>query len=278
MAFHELAVLLLLLQIQIIAVCWLVPSGNGAYTNHTTTVPVVSCLPDQASALLQLKQSFYVTNYSIIAFRSWRTGTDCCRWEGVHCDDSDGRVTSLDLGDGGLESGGLSTALFRLTSLRYLNLGGNCFNGSQLPATGFERLTELTHLNLSSSSFSGDIPIGVGRLRNLVSLDLSTAFRILDLADDGYRLSFASFQGFRLVESNLRRLIANHSSLLELRLGMVNLLNNRGEEWCNALANYTPNLQVLSLPECKLYGSISSSLSRLSSLALIDLRHNYLFG
>jgi Leucine-rich repeat (LRR) protein len=186
-------------------------------------------------------------------------------------------VTSLDLGDCGLESGGLSPALFELTSLRYLNLGGNDFNGSQLPATGFERLTELTHLNLSSSSFSGEIPVGVGRLSNLVSLDLSSAFHILDLADDGYRFSWASSSP-GLVELNLGSLIANLSSLLELRLGFVDLSNYGGDEWCDALANCTPNLQVLSLPFCYLQGPISGSFSRLSSLVLIDLRHNHLDG
>jgi len=230
---------------------------RGAYTNHTTITAslVPPCLPDQALALVQLKQSFSVTNYSTMPFRSWRLGTDCCGWEGVHCDHSnsnDGRrVTSLDLGDCGLLSGGLSPALFKLTSLRYLNLGGNSFNGSQLPAAGFERLTELTHLNLSSSSFSGEIPTGIGSLRNLVSLDLSAAFDILDLADDGYSFNYA---GNWLVEPNLARLIANLSSLLELRAGFVNLSNNPATEWCNALANYTPNLQVLSLPFCQLQG------------------------
>ncbi|CAD6239772.1 unnamed protein product [Miscanthus lutarioriparius] len=284
MAFHELPVLLLqLLQIiqlvVVLALCSLVPpgAGGGAYTNHTTiTASVLPCLPDQALALLQLKQSFSVTNYSTMAFRSWRPGTDCCGWEAVHCDHSnDGHVTSLDLGDCGLLSGGLSPALFKLTLLRYLNLGGNCFNGSQLPAAGFERLTELTHLNLSSSSFSGEIPTGIGSLRNLVSLDLSAAFDILDLADDGYSFNYA---GNWLVEPNLARLIANLSSLLELRAGFVDLSNNPAMEWCNALANYTPNLQVLSLPFCQLHGPISASLSRLSSLVLIDLRKNHLDG
>jgi hypothetical protein len=129
MALHELPVLLLLLQIiqlVVVALCSLVPpgSGGGAYTNHTTITAssVLPCLPDQALALVQLKQSFSVTNYSTMPFRSWRLGTDCCGWEGVHCDHSnsnDGRrVTSLDLGDCGLLSGGLSPALFKLTSLR----------------------------------------------------------------------------------------------------------------------------------------------------------------
>ena len=142
------AVSQLLLQIHLaITACSLLPSSAGAYT---AAAPPVPCLPDQAAALLRLKRSFAATDYSAVAFRSWRAGTDCCRWTGVRCGHHDGRVTSLDLGDLGLKSGGLEPALFDLTSLRYLNLGSNDFNGSQLPFTGFEQLAELTHLNLSS--------------------------------------------------------------------------------------------------------------------------------
>ncbi|XP_025878749.2 receptor-like protein 9DC1 isoform X2 [Oryza sativa Japonica Group] len=128
------------------------------------------CSPDQATALLQLKRSFTVNTASATAFRSWRAGTDCCHWAGVRCDDDDNdaaasgstgrRATSLDLGGRGLQSGGLDAAVFSLTSLGYLNLGGNDFNASRLPAVGFERLTELTHLNISPPSFTGQIPAG----------------------------------------------------------------------------------------------------------------------
>jgi len=112
------AVSQLLLQIHLaITACSLLPSSAAA--------PPVPCLPDQAAALLRLKRSFVATDYSTIAFRSWRAGTDCCRWTGVRCGHFDGRVTSLDLGDLGLKSGGLEPALFDLTSLRYLNLGSN---------------------------------------------------------------------------------------------------------------------------------------------------------
>jgi hypothetical protein len=87
--------------------CSLLPSlGASAYTGnqHTATMPPVPCSPDQATALLRLKRSFTATNYSIVAFRSWRAGTDCCRWTGVRCGHRDSRVTSLDLGDRGLKS------------------------------------------------------------------------------------------------------------------------------------------------------------------------------
>uniref|UniRef100_K3XS53 Disease resistance R13L4/SHOC-2-like LRR domain-containing protein n=1 Tax=Setaria italica TaxID=4555 RepID=K3XS53_SETIT len=52
---------------------------------------------------------------------------------GVVCGDDDGYVISLDLGDRGLESSALDHVIFSLTSLRYLDLALNDFNGSQLP-------------------------------------------------------------------------------------------------------------------------------------------------
>ncbi|KAK3143200.1 hypothetical protein QOZ80_4BG0359890 [Eleusine coracana subsp. coracana] len=103
----------------VIVFCSLLPSPLSAFTtNHTVSAPSVQCLPDQVSALIRLKRSFVTTDYSVIAFRSWRVGTDCCHWEGIRCDQEDGRVTSLDLGYCGLESSRLDPVVFELTSLR----------------------------------------------------------------------------------------------------------------------------------------------------------------
>jgi hypothetical protein len=105
------------------AACSLLPSSPaaGAFTsNNTAAVAQVLCLQNQETALLRLKRSFTATSDdSIAAFRSWKAGTDCCSWAGVRCGDADGRVTSLDLGNWGLESAaGLDPALFDLSSLR----------------------------------------------------------------------------------------------------------------------------------------------------------------
>ncbi|KAE8780096.1 hypothetical protein D1007_46768 [Hordeum vulgare] len=271
---EPLLLFLLLLQIHLVVVCSLV----SPTTNHTAVPAILPCLPDQASALIRLKWSFSNTQESITAFRSWRPETDCCRWEGIRCDDANGHVTSLDLAERGLQSGRLNHALFDLTSLAYLNLAYNDFNGSQLPSIGFERLVKLTHLNLSSSSFDGQIPRGVRRLTNLVILDFSTRFDIIESLDDGYYSSIlADSPNARLLELNLQALVENLSHLRELHLGRVDLSNN-GAHWCNALAKSSPELFVLSLPFCGLSGSICDALSSLHSLSVIDLELNYLSG
>uniref|UniRef100_A0A0D9UX27 Leucine-rich repeat-containing N-terminal plant-type domain-containing protein n=1 Tax=Leersia perrieri TaxID=77586 RepID=A0A0D9UX27_9ORYZ len=220
----------------------------GTHSNRTAVMPV-PCLPDQASALLRLKRSFTVTNEWDCALASWRSVTDCCRWEGVRCGGANGdvgRVTSLTLARCGLVSAAIDPAFFDLTSLRYLNLAWNDFNGSQIPVVGFQHLTELTHLNLSSSKFAGQIPHAIGRLTNLVSLDLSTKFYLFD-QDDEF-LSLASYsRNWFLVAPNIRSLVKNLRNLKELHLGRVHLSDNNGVEWCGAFSNSTtPNFRFLA--------------------------------
>ena len=184
----------------------------------------------------------------------------------MRCDCNNGLVTSLDLGDRGLESGGLDPTLFDLTSLKYLNLASNNFNGSQLPPTGFERLTELTHLNLSSSSFSGQVPNGIGHLTNLISLDLSTGFEVTELLRYVPWIYVHSISFFtRLVEQNLDKLIAKLSNLRELNLGFMDLSNNEAN-WCNIITKSCPKLRVLRLRYSQISGPICASLHYLLSL------------
>lgn len=271
--------LLLLLHTQLV-----VPSSSATsatYTNHTGVPPsAVPCMPDQASALLRLKRSFSVTNKSVIAFRSWNAGEDCCRWAGVRCGGGadGGRVTWLDLGDRGLKSGHLDQVIFKLNSLEYLNLAGNDFNLSEIPFTGFERLSKLTHLNLSSSNFAGQVPVhSIGQLTNLISLDLSFRFKVTELFDMGYLYTGAFSHECQLVLPNLTALVANLSNLEELRLGFLDL-SHQEADWCNALGMYTQNLRVLSLPFCWLSSPICGSLSNLRSLSVIDMQFSGLTG
>ncbi|EEE53913.1 hypothetical protein OsJ_00468 [Oryza sativa Japonica Group] len=245
----------------------------------------VPCLPDQSAALLRLKRSFTITNDSQCTLASWRAGTDCCRWEGVRCGgaNGDGRVRSLDLARCFLESAAIDPALFDLTSLRCMNIffTPSYFEYPSLKSWArhwFERLKHLTHLNLSDASIQGKIPVGIRHLTNLVSLDLSTTFYLID--QDDYYLSFGTWSdpSWWVVEPNIGSLVANLSSLRELYLGRVDLSDN-GEDWCTALTNSsTPQLQVLSLRHCRLFGPICTSLSSIHSLTEINLQYNDLYG
>jgi Leucine-rich repeat (LRR) protein len=177
-----------------------------------------------------------------------------------------------------LETDHLDHVLFELTSLRHLHLGGNNFNLSEIPSTGFERLTSLTHLNLSNCNFAGQVPAySIGRLTKLVSLDISVTPELTELFANGYRFSGDITYLGQLILPNLTALVANLTHLRELHLGWVYMLG-QGEEWCNGLAKHTLDLRVLSLPFCFLSSPICGPLARLHSLSKLDLLFNHLTG
>nr|AAT39466.1 cf2-like protein [Zea mays] len=273
--------------------------GDSVTAYHHLPMPF-HCHPDQAKQLLKLKDSFSFSYSTTTTLSSWRDGTDCCLWEGVGCDDpSSGNVTILDLHNRGLVSYGLDPAVFSLTSLRRLDLSMNDFSGAavddgdlsmnqfsgdpfnegihwlaeNIPATGFERFTLLTHLNLSYMGLRGPIPAGIGRLVNLLSLDLSSSF-----PTDGYDVSNSYFDNVYLLwVPSFDTLMANLSNLRELYLDGVDLSSSE-EGWCTTLATYVPHLEILSMANCFLNGPICKSLSRLSSLTVLNLQNNYIIG
>lgn len=227
-------------------------TSAGGNTNTTVT-----CLPSDASTLLRLKRSFLnSTNLT-----SWQAGTDCCRWEGIVCDTTTRQVIVLDLSEFDVKSRGLDPTLFNLTSLRNLSLASSDFMGASMPSVGFELLTEMVHLDLSNTGFIGQVPIGIAQLTKLVTLNLS--------------IIYAS--NLVLKEPSFQTLIANLSSLQELSLDGVDI-SSSGETWSIALANSTPRLEILTLSNCGLSGSIHSSFSQLHSLAEIDLTGNTIVG
>ncbi|KAM3354982.1 hypothetical protein ACQJBY_025626 [Aegilops geniculata] len=244
---------------------------------HDNATASSFCHPDQAAALLQLKQSF-IFDYSTTTLPSWQPGTDCCLWEGVGCDgvsgsSSSSSVTVLDLGGRGLYSYGCHAALFNLTSLRYLDLSMNDFGGSRIPAVGFERLSKLTHLNLSYSGFYGQIPIVIGKLTNLVSLDLSSLHNI---ESDEITNIYSILDGYNFLvlrEPSFEILLANLTNLRELYLDGVDI-SSSGDEWSSGLGIAVPHLQILSMVNCQLHGPIHTSLSSLRSLTVVNLKLN----
>uniref|UniRef100_A0A0E0JDP2 non-specific serine/threonine protein kinase n=1 Tax=Oryza punctata TaxID=4537 RepID=A0A0E0JDP2_ORYPU len=234
----------------------------------------VRCHPNQAAALLQLKQSFYSANSPII-LPTWQDGTDCCSWEGVSCDASSHFVTVLDLSERGLYSYGFDPALFSLTSLQRLDLSMNSLGTTK--DAEFDRLTSLTHLNLSNSGLDGQIPMGISKLVNLASLDLSKRYvnnnSDISFNESDDEIIFTGDSYNYLQESRLMSLVANLSNLKELYLDHMDMSTNV-DEWCKTLAQSVPRLQVLSLDGCSLNTPIHHSLLRLHSLTVINLQSN----
>ncbi|CAD6247467.1 unnamed protein product [Miscanthus lutarioriparius] len=238
-------------------------ASSTSYGNLTAP----SCHPDHAAALLQLKQSF-LFDYSTNTLPSWEADTDCCLWEGVGCDSVSGQVTVLDLSGHGLYSYSLDRALFNLTSLQRLDLSKNDFGGSCIPAAGFERL---------SVNFYGQIPIVIGKLSSLISLDISSIHNIDGGDIDTLYNVVDSYSLLVLQEPSFETLVSNLTNLRELYLDAVDIASG-GEDWARTLGKYVPHLQVLSMAYCRLVGPIHYSMSLLRSIEVINLKLNRISG
>ncbi|CAL5001872.1 unnamed protein product [Urochloa decumbens] len=233
------------------------------------------CHQGQSAALLRLKASFrfpaliprplpwpFPKNFPFprppplpfaqTNLSSWQANTDCCTsWEGVTCDGVSGHVTALDLSNHFI-SGNLSSDIFKLSSLRNLNLAYNVFDGCPWPPSpGFEQLTDLKYLNLSHSGLSGCFSIENGQLsRVLVTLDLS---------------------GLHLDNLSLDTLIDNLGSLQKLYLNSVNISVSPIRPPHASSTNTTPGLRELRMKDCNISGRIDTVLTKLRFLSKLIL-------
>ncbi|KAM4108349.1 hypothetical protein ACB094_03G038500 [Castanea mollissima] len=254
------------------------------FTSHSQTTSNTSsqhrCLPDQSSALLQLRKEFveeriYSYEYepsdyyngSYPKMKSWKADGDCCStWDGVTCDAHYGHVIGLDLSKswlcGPLNS---NSSLFRLRHLRKLNLALNNFSSSTTIPSEFGQLVRLTHLNLSRSFLHGRIPSEISWLSNLVSLDLS--FNYFDYFDAaGYHYKF-----LKVRRNDLEAFVQNVTYLRELHLDDVNISSSLPQ----SLANLS-SLTSLSLQYCNLLGEFPSNIFLLPKIQAIDVSGNYI--
>lgn len=102
------------------------------------------CRPEQRDALLQFKNEFEIGKPSYICgdsfvpkTKSWANNIDCCCWDGIKCDPKSGEVIVVDLSCSGLHGRFHSDSkLFRIHTLRFLDLSYNNFSGRILSSVG----------------------------------------------------------------------------------------------------------------------------------------------
>nr|XP_004305912.2 PREDICTED: receptor-like protein 12 [Fragaria vesca subsp. vesca] len=211
----------------------------------------VGCVSIEMKALLKLKES--LTDHSD-RLSSW-VGEDCCKWRGVGCNNTTGRVESLNLRNSYSEGtihaleGEINPSLLDLKDLVYLDLSMNNFGSFKIPSF-IGSLEKLKYLNLSGASFGGVIPANLGSLSNVLHLDLSN----------------------NVIESDLRWL-SSLSSLQFLNLGGADL--TKAAPYWLSIVNMLPSLFELHLPRCGL-SILPHTLPHINftSLSVLDLSAN----
>ncbi|PRQ51316.1 putative non-specific serine/threonine protein kinase [Rosa chinensis] len=217
----------------------------------------VGCMDIERKALLKLREGLADPSDRL---SSW-VGVDCCKWRGIGCNKTTGRVDSLNLrnpygdvsesDDGTLPAlgGEINPSLIVLKDLVYLDLSMNNFGGLELPSF-IGSLEKITYLNLSGASFGGVIPANLGNLSKLLHLDLSN----------------------NAVESDLRWL-SSLSYLQFLNLGGANL--TKAAPYWLPTVNMLPSLLELHLPGCGL-SILPPTLPHINftSLLVLDLSAN----
>ncbi|KAK4838642.1 hypothetical protein QYF36_015297 [Acer negundo] len=219
---------------------------------------VSPCNPNDGDSLLSLFR-----NISSPSPLNWSPSLDCCLWEGVDCDDTDGRVTHLRLPSRGLSGSFLSPpATANLTSLSHLNLSHNRLFGP-LPSGFFSSLNHLQILDLSYNRLTGELPSNDD---NNITMDIQN----MDLSSNHFHGAIPS-TSFLQATWNITSF--NCSQLQILRAGFNNLSGPVPEDIYNITS-----LEQLSLAVNSLSGPISDSILRLTNLRVLELYSNHFNG
>lgn len=192
----------------------------------------------------------------------WKTTTSPCNWFGIECN-SDGKVVSIELESNALK-GSVTSDIFKLQSLRTLNLKGNeirfTFDGIgqaanlaklTLSETGLDSVvgigqaTSLTELHLTDNDLKGSIPYEIFGLTNLRKL----------------HLNLNSFTG------KIPPTISSLKNLEELLL-----FNNRLNGQLPASIGVLSRLTTLSIAENSFSGTLPVELNDLTSLEVLSIQ------
>ncbi|XP_042406717.1 phytosulfokine receptor 1-like isoform X1 [Zingiber officinale] len=230
-----------------------------------------SCDP---ADLVALESLFRGLDSGIPGWSFNASDSNCCRWEGVSCENSGvlgARVVGLDLQNRSLK-GFLSDSLADLDHLSSLNLSLNSLQGT-VPS-GLFNLTRLKHLDLSMNKLSGPIPPD----SFLPSIEV-------------FNVSYNAFSGKHPIFYRSTRLLVLDISFNELDGGMDTEICNSSARIrvlrfsANSLSGEFPVgfgncafLEELSMDANGMFGTLPDDLFKLSSLRRLHLQENLLHG
>ncbi|RHN50274.1 putative non-specific serine/threonine protein kinase [Medicago truncatula] len=232
------------------------------------------CVETERRALLKFRDAINLNRDGI---SSWK-GEECCKWEGILCDNFTHHVTSLHLillGFGGK----LDSSICELQHLTSLNLFGNQFEGKIPKCIG--SLDKLIELNLGFNYFVGVIPPSLGNLSNLQTFDLGL-FNYLTANDLEWLSHLSNLRCLDLSYVNLTLAVDWLSSISKIRYLYELNLNICGLHQVNPksipLLNTSISLKSLDLSYNELQSSILKSFRNMSQLQNLDLNSNQLSG
>ncbi|KAF6170053.1 hypothetical protein GIB67_042858 [Kingdonia uniflora] len=214
---------------------------------------LATCHVDDETGLLVFKLGIKSDPSGILS--SWKRGTDCCTWNGVDCDATNKRVSSLSIYGQANDpnkylSGTISTSLGKLVYLWGVYFLNTRNISGPFPKFLFS-LPELRYVYIENNKLSGPLPINIGKLSGLQALSL-----------EGNR-----FTG--VIPSSILQL----AQLTQLKLGK-NLLSGPIPTGIGRLKNVT----FLSLEHNQLSGKIPDVFSSFSDLMYLELSYNKLSG
>ncbi|WJX37811.1 hypothetical protein P8452_25539 [Trifolium repens] len=241
----------------------------------------VGCNEKDKETLLIFKKGINDSSHGKIS--TWSTETNCCSWEGVHCDNITSRVTKLDLSYQ-LLKGEMNLSILQLEFLSYLDLSENYFDVINIPAT-LHNITHPSNLFYLDLSFNFDAsmdnldwlsPLSSLKYLNLSYIDLHKESNWLQAVNTlpsllELELFFCKLNNF-IINPSIQYL--NLSSLLALDVSG----NNFTSQLPNWFFNHTRDLTYLDLYGNNIHGQIPSNLVNLQNLRFLALAQNQLQG
>ncbi|PHU06618.1 hypothetical protein BC332_23107 [Capsicum chinense] len=214
---------------------------------------------------------------------SWNKRTDCCSWNGIHCDVMTGQVIELDIRCSELQGKFHSnSSLFQLFNLKRLDLSYNIsldhsFHLNLVPHSIWNSYASLMGLYLSGVNLTGQIPESFSHLTSLVYLDLSYSNLSGNIPNPSNEFKSKTLVYVSLKKNQLQGLITK--SLLdhqELQLLILSQNNFSGQIASTVCIQKT--LRVLDLGSNHLNGPIPQCLGELRTAWILDLSNYCLSG